>query len=38
MIEDDIDIDIERLEPINYLKWVPKDVEIEDSCKIKIKV
>ena len=31
MIEDKINVDIERLEPINYLKWMPKDVEIDDS-------
>jgi hypothetical protein len=31
VIEDKISIEVESLEPINYLKWSPKDVEIEDS-------
>lgn len=32
IIENKISIEVESLEPINYLKWCPKDVEIEDSA------
>ncbi len=31
VVEDKVDYDIEKVEPIDYLKWVPKDVEIEDT-------
>jgi hypothetical protein len=31
VIEDKVDVDVEQLEYIDYLKWLPKDVDLEDT-------